>query len=50
MVKEIDLTNPIAAGRTAEIFAWDEKYVLKLYSFPTFLLMKLKMKRHGLMR
>ncbi len=27
----IDLTNPIAAGRTAEIFAWDEKYVLKLY-------------------
>ena len=31
MVKEIDLTNPIAAGRTAEIFAWDEKYVLKLY-------------------
>ncbi len=28
---EIDITNPIAAGRTAEIFALDEQYVVKLF-------------------
>lgn len=28
---EFDITNPIAAGRTAEIFALDERYVLKLF-------------------
>lgn len=27
----IELTDPIAVGRTAEIFAWDEQYVLKLF-------------------
>lgn len=28
---EIDITKPIAAGRTAEIFALDKQYVLKLF-------------------
>ena len=28
---KVDITNPIAVGRTAEIFALDEQYVLKLF-------------------